>query len=136
MVLMARDRAGQAEESPLIAFQALIVGLGVALDCRGLSLKHLSLQLGLGGLQVEEIADKVRYFKLLLSREDLCERDDVIEDDFADITALLFDYTEDIEDFLKKEGRDLIIRVNIDLHNLLNQSLMIDLSNQSLYQLI
>jgi hypothetical protein len=87
-------------------------------------------------LQVEEIADKVRYFKLLLSREDLCERDDVIEDDFADITALLFDYTEDIEDFLKKEGRDLIIRVNIDLHNLLDQSLMIDLSYQSLYQLI
>ena len=136
MVLMAIDRASQAEESPLIAFQALVVGLGVALDCRGLSLKHLSLQLGLGGLQVEEIADKIRYFKLLLSREDLCERDDVIEDDFADITALLFDYTEDIEDFLKKEGRDLIIRVNIDLHNLLDQSLMIDLSYQSLYQLI
>ena len=133
---MAIDRAGQAEESSLIAFQALVIGLGVALDCRGLSLKHLSLQLGLGGLQVEEIADKIRYFKLLLSREDLCERDDVIEDDFADITALLFDYTENIEDFLKKEGRDLIIGVNIDLHNLLDQSLMIDLSNQSLYQLI
>lgn len=40
---MAIDRAGQAEESSLIAFQALVVGLGVALDCRGLSLKHLSL---------------------------------------------------------------------------------------------
>lgn len=136
MVLMAIDRASQAEEPSLIAFQALVIGLGVALDCRGLSLKHLILQLGLGGLQVEEIADKVRYFKLLLSREDLCERDDVIEDDFADITALLFDYTEDIEDFLKKKGRDLIIGVNIDLHNLLDQSLMIDLSYQSLYQLI
>ena len=133
---MAMDRASQAEESSLIAFQAFVVGLGVALDRRGLSLKHLSLQLGLGGLQVEEIADKIRYFKLLLSREDLCERDDVIEDDFADITALLFDYTEDIENFLKKEGRYLIIRVNIDLHNLLDQSLMIDLSYQSLYQLI
>ena len=40
---MAMDRTGQAEEPPLIAFQALVVGLGVALDCRGLSLKHLSL---------------------------------------------------------------------------------------------
>lgn len=30
---MAIDRAGQTEESPLIAFQALVIGLGVALDC-------------------------------------------------------------------------------------------------------
>jgi hypothetical protein len=117
---MAGKRAPQAEQSLIIALEALVVTLVVTLQGHRL-LQRLDIALLVAGRQSEEVADEIGDLELLLAREGLGERDDVVEDGLADGTGLLLDHAEYVGYFLEQEGRAVALRVVVNLHDLLNQ---------------
>jgi hypothetical protein len=84
-------------------------------------LQLLKVALLLSRGQSEEVADEIGDFQLLLAREDLRERGDVVEDGLAHFAALILNHAEDVGDFFENEGRPVAVRVVVDLDNLLHQ---------------
>lgn len=97
---MASQRTGQAKQTLVIATQAFVVELAVALQEDSLFDALEASFLRVGG-QAEEIADKVRNLQFFLIGEDLSKSDDVVEDSIADLAILFLNYAEDVSDFFE-----------------------------------
>lgn len=108
MLPVAGEGAGQAEQPLVVAAQAFVVELAVAVQEDRL-LDGLEAALLRVGRQPEEVADEIGDLQLFLVREDLSQSDDVVEDCLANLAVLLLDCAEDVCDLFEQEGGDVAL---------------------------